>query len=569
MILERPSLGALDALGSQVCVIGAGPVGLALALGLARRGRSVLVLESGGRAASPAAAALAEAENLRPEAHFEPHTAVARQLGGTSNLWGGRCVPFDPIDFAPRPWLGLSGWPIGPEALAPHLEEATGLLGAGRPVYTAPLPGVAADGAFRLDGLERWSVAPRTHRLHARALDETPGLAVALGVTVTGLALEEGRVAALELHLEGQAPGEERGRLPVREVVLAAGGTGSTRLLLAEQARRPGLFGGPDGPLGRFYMGHLGGQIADLVIADEALHAALDFHVDGHGSYVRRRILPAAETQEAARLANVAFWPVVPRIANPAHRSGPLSAVFLALSAPGVGRRLIAAPIREKHLGPPPWARGAHALNVLRDLPRTLSFAPVFLWRTRVAAMRLPGFFLKNAARRYGLEYHGEQLPDPSSRLTLAEARDRLGMPRLRIDLRFSDEDAAAVLRAHDALEAWLLRNRLGRLDWYGPKETRAAAVLAQARDGAHQIGTIRLGRTPAEGVVDPDCRSFDLPNLWVAGSALLPTSGQANPTLAAVQLALRLADRLAAARPPVAATTRTGKMERREAVGG
>ena len=46
--------------------------------------------------------------------------------------------------------------------------------------------------------------------------------------------------------------------------------------------------------------------------------------------------------------------------------------------------------------------------------------------------MRLPGFFLENPARRYGLEYHAEQLPDPESRLTLADKTDRLGLPRLR-----------------------------------------------------------------------------------------------------------------------------------------
>ena len=188
------------------------------------------------------------------------------------------------------------------------------------------------------------------------------------------------------------------------------------------------------------------------------LHAGLDFHVDGHGSYVRRRLVPSPETQAAERLTNVAFWPVVPEVADPRHRSGPLSAVFLALSVGPLGRRLIAEPIRLKHVGPPPHDRLAHLGNVVRDLPRTVGFAPVFLWRNRVAKLRLPGFFLQNPARRYGLEYHAEQLPDTESRLTLAAATDRLGLPRLRIRLAFSQADAAAVLRAHDALDPWLRR---------------------------------------------------------------------------------------------------------------
>jgi hypothetical protein len=221
--------------------------------------------------------------------------------------------------------------------------------------------------------------------------------------------------------------------------------------------------------------------------------------------------------------------------------------VFLALSVGPLGRRLIAEPIRLKHLGAAPHRRGAHALNVLRDARRTLGFAPWFLWHNRVARLRLPGFFLRNPARRYGLEYHSEHLPQAESRLVLGAETDRLGLPRLAVDLRFSEADAACVLRAHDALEAWLGRNRLGRLEHAAPPEGRAEAVLAAAKHGNHQIGTVRMGQDRAAAVVDRDCRAFDVANLFVVSTAVLPTSGQANPTLTAAQLGLRLAARLGA----------------------
>ena len=546
MIAERPGPAALAAFGADVVVIGSGPVGTITALALADRGLRVLVLESGGPAPEPAADDLAVAECLTPDAHFAPETAVARRLGGTSNLWAGRCVPFDPIDFAARPWLGLDAWPIGADDLAPFLAPALAALGAGEAVLTAPVPGVAADPAFRSDTLERWTNQPRIHRLHGRALAGRPDLLVALRTTVTGFRTGPGgAIAGVEV-----ATGEGRGEVPASRVVLAAGGNASTRLLLLEQARDPALFGGRDGPLGRFYMGHLSGQIADVVFGSRALHDALDYHVDAHGSYVRRRLVPAEATQGEERLSNVAFWPVVPSIANPAHRSGPLSAVFLALSVAPLGRRLIAEPVRLKHVGPPPYRRGTHLANVLRDLPRTLGFAPAFLWRNRVAKMRLPGFFLTNRAGRYGLEYHAEQLPNPESRLTLSDtSRDALGQPRLRIALRFTQADAAAVLRAHAALDGWLTRNRLATLDYYREGPERAAEVLEHARDGAHQVGTIRMGARAGEAVVDARLRAFGTPGLFVASTAVLPTSGQANPTLTAVQLGLRLADDIAAGR--------------------
>ena len=70
--------------------------------------------------------------------------------------------------------------------------------------------------------------------------------------------------------------------------------------------------------------------------------------------------------------------------------------------------------------------------------------------------------------------------------------------------------------------------------------------MLAEAKHGNHQIGTIRMGADRVRAVVDGDCRAFDAPNLHVVSTAVLPTSGQANPTLTAVQLGLRLAARLA-----------------------
>jgi len=545
MISERPDFAALAGFEAQVCVIGGGPVGLATALALARRGRRVLLLESGSRGPQPLAQALSRAENLDPATHHAPEITVARRLGGASNLWGGRCLPFDPADFIARPWLaGLSedlpAWPIGPEDLGPWLGPACALLAAGDPVFAEPLPGVAADPGFGFESLERWSNRPRIHELHGAELAASPDLLVALGATATGFEDGEGgRIAALAVHVEGRG----FGRVAAPDFVLAAGGNESTRLLLAAQAKTPGRFGTA---LGRTYMGHVNGTIADIVFENQRLHDGLDFHVDGHGSYVRRRLVPDLATQEADRLTNVAFWPVVPEVMDPAHRSGPLSAVFLALSVAPLGRRLVAEPIRLKHVGPPPHDRLAHLRNVLLDLPRTLGFAPAFLWKNRVAALRLPGFFLRNPARRYGLEYHAEQLPDPESRLTLGDETDRLGLKRLRIRLAFSSADAEAVVRAHESLGGWLGRNRLGRLEHRHRPEDRAAAVLAEAKHGNHQIGTIRMGADRVRAVVDGDCRAFDAPNLHVVSTAVLPTSGQANPTLTAVQLGLRLAARLA-----------------------
>jgi choline dehydrogenase-like flavoprotein len=58
-----------------------------------------------------------------------------------------------------------------------------------------------------------------------------------------------------------------------------------------------------------------------------------------------------------------------------------------------------------------------------------------------------------------------------------------------------------------------------------------------------HQCGTIRIGLDPAKAPLDPYCRSFDHPNLWVVDASTLPTSAAVNPTLTVVAQALRAGD--------------------------
>jgi choline dehydrogenase-like flavoprotein len=70
--------------------------------------------------------------------------------------------------------------------------------------------------------------------------------------------------------------------------------------------------------------------------------------------------------------------------------------------------------------------------------------------------------------------------------------------------------------------------------------------VLSRLFDGrvpSHQCGTLRLGSDPKTSVVDPDCRSWDHPNLFVTDAGALPTSAAVNPALTVAALSLRAAE--------------------------
>jgi choline dehydrogenase-like flavoprotein len=530
---------AQDTGPADVAIVGSGPVGLSLGLALADAGLDVVLIESGLDRADADRQALADAEKIAGDRHAPMALATRRAFGGTSHVWGGRCVPFDAQDFAARAHLAEARWPIGIDDIAPFIAPACAFLGCGRPVFAAPWPRAHQNaGGLRLDRLERWCSDPNMRRVHgARALAH-PKLQVKLGTTALKLAVDpvDGRAVRLDIERAG-----ERQALAARAFVVAGGGLETARLLLASRAEAPNLFGGADGALGRFYMGHLFGTIADIVFATPRDDRAFDFMRDVDGTYIRRRITLDAATQSAHGLLNLVAWPEPPALYDHRHGSGVLSLAYLALATPGLGSRLMVEAIRRRKLGDGPPAIAAHLANVMRDIFGSAAFALSFLKRRYLDAVRLPGFFVPNAAGRHAFHFHAEQRPDAASRVRLGDTRDVLGQPRLVVEHRFNRGDAASVVASHELIAARLAECGLARLDFTIAPEARVDAVLAQVGDGFHQIGTARMAADPREGVVDGHCRVHGSTNLFVVGSAVFPTSSQANPTLLAVALSARL----------------------------
>ncbi|MBV8776994.1 MAG: GMC family oxidoreductase [Alphaproteobacteria bacterium] len=526
-----------------VLIVGAGPAGIVQALELRRHGVEVVMLAGGADGFDPQFQDLADAEIADPRRHAPMRIAVRRALGGTSLLWGGRCVPFDDIDFADRPHVPLGGWPLTHDDIRPWYRAAMGYLNAGPAEFSVSADTPAMPDC-RIDRLERWSEGRNLRRLHAAALTRDPGLGIVLGATATRI-----EVDPVTGRIDGVCVGLASGRrttMRARAVVLACGGLETTRLMLASRLDWPRLFGGAAGWLGRAYMGHFEGRIADIVFEPGPAADAFDFFVDASGRYARRRITISGRAQQRHRLLNMAAWPDNPLLADPTHRSAILSLAYLSLATPGLGRLLEPEAIRRKYLERGADAVARHLANVLADLPEAARETLRFLWRRYIGTPRLPGFFIRNKARRYALFYHAEQAPNLASTVSLTGVRDALGMPRLKIDLRYSDEDARSVIAGHEVIDRDLRAAGIGRLEHHFPAEERAPRVWDQMTDGYHQIGTIRMARDPKSGSVDRDCRVHGTPNLFVAGSAVFPTSGQANPTLLIAALSARLAAHVA-----------------------
>lgn len=541
----------------HICIVGSGPAGMVLADRFAEQGYRVTLVESGTRRPDAGIQCLSDA-SLDPEATHAPMAdAVARQWGGTSNLWGGRCVPYDSVDFVARPKLGIESWPFDFEELSPYWNDACRYADCGAPAFTtqaighnSPLAQGFVDTAIHSTSLERWSAAPVFAKHVGAKLEQAPNVRILLGCTVVGFFPERAkRLQGVLVHRNGASP-DHIDQIEADVIIIACGGIESTRLLLnAHSAGQICLDGSAH--LGKCYMGHLSGKIASIRLNGNPEATEFSFLRDGN-HYVRRRITFTPDELLSRNLLNIAFWLDNPPVADPAHGSGILSSAYLAMRAPFLGRRLAPAAIRKTLLG-----SGAddkplllHVANVVRHLPSAVAFACGFLWKRYFGKPPLPGFFVYSASNTYALHYHAEQSANPSSVVALSDERDATGLRRAVVSLRFQRQDAESVVAAHGALDDYLREHGIGALDYWYEQKQLIDSVLAQARDGFHQIGSIRMARDATSGVADEFGRLFGLQNLYVCSSALFPTSGQANPTLTLLAFALRQADHITACEP-------------------
>jgi choline dehydrogenase-like flavoprotein len=68
--------------------------------------------------------------------------------------------------------------------------------------------------------------------------------------------------------------------------------------------------------------------------------------------------------------------------------------------------------------------------------------------------------------------------------------------------------------------------------------------------------GTAVAGTDPSRSVLDPDCRSHDVTNLYVVDSSFFPSSAALNPALTIAANALRVAPTIVSATQAVQTET-------------
>ena len=447
----------------------------------------------------------------------------AQVLGGKTNFWGRGALRYGPLEFKAASLDGFDvDWPISYEDVAPYYDRVDRLLGcSGTTEGLVQVP----DGVFqrptKLNCVEshfRRSV----EKLGRRYI---PGRA---GVTTDGV-LNKYRVRCVGRGRCGRGcdigaafhsptalvyPARDTGRLTIRPhsmvtevttdpsgsratgvrvidaltrevldfearvVVLGAGALDSTRILLnSRSALHPQGLGNSSGVLGCYLSEHILG-------------------ISGSG-FIPARIGTEPTLDDARPVA-----PYVPRFRN----------------------------VTDRH---PDFIRGYHFQGGggCREYPQM--------------AHEIPGFgkAFKSSVRKYypavfGLGGFGEVLPRKENRVTLdPEVKDAWGIPVLRFDYRFGDNELKMAKDMADSVEEMLVAA--------GAENIKVRREPLPPGWSIHEIGTARMGDDPKTSVTDRFGRLHDCPNVYVADAAPFVSGGTQNTTWSILAMCWRSMDHL------------------------
>lgn len=514
----------------DVCIVGAGPAGLAVAFGCAAAGLSTLVLESGGMNPNDVAEHGHSANIHDPKQHAPIERVACRAFGGTSHWWGGICNPFLECEIA------AGEWPISYDELAQWYPTAAKFLGCGNSFINEAAPHVSGQDGVFLDGISRQALLPRDLSLvWQRQVEALQNLHIVLFSEVIGLDYGPGQtVSGVRARVRQSA---EIRRFSADTVVLAAAGLGTTRILLAEQMRGAKFEGGKH--LGRYYMGHLTGTGSKIRVQPNT--SGLGVISTSDGEYIRERLIVGPD--ESGQCHSTAFWIGNFPLWDAEHCSGGKSAKYVLGRVARTLRVRSTVESLDARLGLQGTELRPHFANIWRHPMDALGTVARTLQKVIVGGLqRLPDYPKPERDGTYALWYHAEQLPSAENMVQVEGPVALDSLPSLSIRFAFSDEDVNLTVQAHLRLKKVLkeLGSSISILD-FDPSKL-ADRIQKNAYDGYHQIGMTRMAATPENGVVDKNCRVFGVRNLYVASASVFPTSGHSNPTLTVVALAQRLA---------------------------
>ena len=492
-------------------IIGAGVAGILLAVKLAEKGKSVLLIESGHFEEDDKRQALNQVEQTGKTVE-NAINGRKRAVGGTSIAWGGQSLPFSKLDFEEKTWIENSGWPLSIDDLKPYYPLANRFLNVDELDYENDI--------FKLLNYEKLAFKEDTFYQHFSKWSPQPNLKKAYnstlkqGVTVIYNAV----LTKIYLDADGKAEkicitnfDKKQAYITVNNLLLATGGIETNRILLANNHQIKGGIGSESGWLGQCFMEHPCIEIGTLQHSDAyKLQSIFNTHFFNKRKYSIRLSLTEL-AQKKFKLMN--------------------------------GSVLIAF-IDYPNEGDNPYSELINLHNPLKIIALGKIIKNYESYFLTLRALLKHKFVYKHKALPK-ISLMMEQEPTADSRISLSHQKDIFGIPKAKINWTISPKTWVSVNKIAEFLTEEFSRLSLGKVTIYPHISLKNANWADYLTDANHHIGGTRMSKTPETGVVDHNLRVWGHANIYVCSTSVFPTGSHSNPTLTLMALCLRLVNHL------------------------
>jgi choline dehydrogenase-like flavoprotein len=519
---------------SDVCIVGGGVAGIVLAEKLGAI-KSVSLIESGGFEPDSRIQSLYAMDSIghTPRKNFQSRV---RQLGGTSNLWPGRTMLLNEIDLLKRDWVSNSGWPISYGELLAYYEPTTKIL---------KLPSLHIfDSGFylekfteldkTLEGIEdvdfrrsMWAKSPERFGYktrHYNILKKNKNINVFTHANLNDINLYEDGSAVKNFKIKTSC--NKTYNFKSKVFIIACGGIENARVLLASNKQMVNGVGNTNDLLGRYYMDHPTAMSSNIQLQKPIFPSSL-FGMPIKNGRIQDGVGFSRSYQKRNRLLNN-YVQIMPKMST--HSEETYETLIRHAK-----RILNKDSSKNRHNI---RAKDIAKIPEIIYLLTPQDLMPHFVSRLYAGWKNFRGTAINT--EQLVMVHHLEQEPIFDSRVFLNNSKDELGMNRITLDWQISDKS----VQSAESLQQYVLEG-LAKSGYIRNDDAYNGFNLSNCKDASHHMGTTRMGDNSQCGVVDKNCKIFDIDNLYIAGSSVFPTSGHANPTLTIVALSLRLADHI------------------------
>ncbi len=498
---------------SEICIIGAGMAGQIIAKITSENGLKTLILESGEEDTNEDTESLNYFDIKNIDQIRKNRKNRIRQIGGSANLWANRMLKMSEVDFIKKEKMKIEEWPIEFEEINKLYDDASKIFFENNTLlYDDEFGDNYLNNIFKKNQIfdKVRSFTPTkisTFNLKSnftKRLISNKNILLIKNATATNFSTAENRIIYVNVRNKYKSF-----KVKSKKFILAAGAIENARFLLNNEINNKIFYNHNNG---KYFMDHIRTNLGKIYSGKK-----IKFNSFFMYNYLKFKIQDSLVLKKNEILNNNILNSHV--IFSPSYNQNDEKLLndFIKL-------------IKFKKLN---FNFLIYPLNIIEQIYMNIPHSNLNKYFLYIYSKFKKKFNLPYNFLCFDLLYHGEQSPNYNSMLKLSNQKDIFNQNKIELHWNFSKVDYETVNYFKKKINDFINLN-----NHYSFHQNSKINF----EDCSHHSGTTRMGFNKNDGVVDKNCKFFDVKNLYLAGSSIFRSIGFANPGLTNAAFSIRLA---------------------------